>query len=224
MRLLLLATLVLSTNLHANILTVPADRTVRIMGEVNGSILPAISKLETLSRSSSDPIFILINSPGGSILAGNLFINAMHVAQNRGVKLHCASTMFAASMAFQFLVECDYRYAFKHTKLLFHPPRIMYMGVLLETQMRQWIEELEQIESKMIPVMQEAMGLSDEVFNHHYHAETFWDAEDLQAYTKRGFITIIDDIVGITNIFQINPLRSDYQNGALIWIAPWDIK
>ncbi len=216
--LLIMACLLVAGDALSTTLRVDPLRTVRVVGEVDGSILQQIQEIDHLSRQSDKPIFLLINSPGGSILAGNLFINAMNAAKERGVKFHCASTLITASMAFQFFVECNYRYALPHAKLLFHPPRIFYMGVLLEEQMRSWIQELDHIENKMTSVMKSELGMDDEVFDYHYHAETLWDAEDLRDAADSSFLRIVDDIAGISNIFQWQPQRGSYSNGQLIWI------
>jgi ATP-dependent protease ClpP protease subunit len=217
--LLTLLLLITGTLSSAQTLQVPADRTIRMLGEVDSSYLGIIQRIDTLSKLSDAPIFLLINSPGGSIFVGNLVIDAMNVAKSRGVEFHCASTLLAASMAFQFFVHCDHRYAMKHTKLLFHPPRIMYMGILLPAQLKQWVKELEAIESKMIPEMQAKLGMDSKLFAENYNAETLWDAEDLNAVTEdQSFLTLIDDIEGISNIFQYNPTPGQYRN-ELIWIS-----
>lgn len=217
---LIISVLLLFGTVNADTLTVDKDRTIRIIGEVDEGMLGVIPQLDDLSSKSNKPIYLLINSPGGSVFVGNLVINAMVAARSRGVKFHCVSTMFAASMAFQFYVECDKRYALRHTKLLFHPPRIFYQGVLLKETMQSWIQEIEHIEDKMVPLIQDKTGLADDVFQYHYKAETLWDAEDLRDASVRGFLSIIDDVRGIDNMFQVVPTFGNYQNGQLIWIHP----
>lgn len=203
------------------------DRTIKLLNVVDGRMaVESMSTFDRLSR-SGEPIHVLINSPGGSIFAGNLIINAMRMAKERGSSIHCVSTVYAASMAFQFLMECTHRYAMRYSQLLFHPPRISTQEPLLADDLRRYADALEEIETKMIPIIRQVLGgMSDDEFLKHYHLETWWDAADLIEATNTGWLHLITNVEGLDNVFQLQPERPFSIFGvmdrtpALIWIAP----
>jgi ATP-dependent protease ClpP protease subunit len=222
MRLLLtIPLLLLSMVSHGAELRVDPTRLVRVIGEVNGSMLPLANRIDQLSAQSDEPIYLLINSPGGSIVIGNLIINSMNQAKARGSRIVCVSTLIAASMAFQFLVECDERYAMRYTKLLFHPPRVMLQGGLKHEDLSQLSTELRDIENKMVPRINEVLKMDAKEFRKNYLLETLWDAEDLIRATNTGWLHLIDSVEGVSDVFQIRPdnagPRFQFEHGTLVW-------
>ncbi len=176
------------------------SRTVRISGEVGGSILSVASNIERLSAASSEPINIIINSPGGSVPAGLQLVEALHIAKARGVTVRCAVTNLAASMAFIILSECSERYALSNSLLLFHPARAMLMFATLKAEdARYMAEELEAINFEMCDRLELSMGIASakhkEWFSYHYKNETLWTATRLvKQIPQRNWITIVSDI------------------------------
>lgn len=185
-------------------------RSLAVIGMVDDSIIPLAAAIDKMSRESSDPIYILINSPGGSVYAGMTFIDAIKSAKDRGVVFYCASQVLAASMAFSFLNECQNRYATFNTRLLFHPVSVSTKG----SRVHELIADLESTmkeERKVMRELKESMGLSWEAFNKNYYAETFWAAGILAEETRRrGWITIVTSIDGFGDLLYTykkpNPL------------------
>lgn len=175
-------------------------RAIAVIGMVDDSIIPLAAAIDKMSRESSDPIYLLINSPGGSVYAGMTFVDAMKAAKERGVQFYCASQVMAASMAFTFLNECQNRYATFNTRLLFHPVSVSTKG----SRVHELIVDLESTmkeEKKFMRELKESMGLSWETFNKNYYAETFWAAGILAEETRRrGWITIVDTIDGFGDL------------------------
>lgn len=204
MLLCLAATLVPS---QAEALEVDRTRTIEINSVVQApEILQDANRVLELSRESSSPIYILINSPGGSVYAGLQFINAMRVAKARGVTFHCIVPGMAMSMAFQFLLECNRRYALEHSMLLWHPVRVSGMMTLTPDMSKSLTESLLQAEEDLLPLiiwkLSEAKMSTSDILK-HYREETLWTGRGLENVT-RGFISIVDDIEGMASIWNVS--------------------
>lgn len=175
-------------------------RTIRINGEIGMNALKIAGDIEQLSALSSEPINLVINSPGGSVVAGSQLIESVHIAQQRGVKVRCAVTNLAASMAFLLLTECDERYALSSSLLLFHPARAMIMFAALKAEdARYMAEELEAINVAACDRMEGSMGIvtaaQKKWFDYHFNNETLWLAARLaKQIPQRGWLTIVSDI------------------------------
>lgn len=72
-----------------------------------------------LSKLSSNPIFIYIDSPGGSVDAGLQFINSMEWYIKQGKTINCI-VKSAYSMAFVILQHCSNRYVMSSSTLMQH--------------------------------------------------------------------------------------------------------
>lgn len=185
------------------VLKVDSKRLVEVIDVIRRSTFQEAQKINDMSSKNTKPIYVLLNSPGGYVYAGTTLIDAIQVAQSRGVKVVCFSGALAASMAFNALLYCDERYALPSTKLLFHPVRID--GATITVNDIPAIEHgLSSVERKIQPKMMEVMGAKPEWFQRHYQAETLWDAEQLVAETKPGWLTIVKRIDGADkNLFTI---------------------
>ena len=198
MKLLLLVLLMMSTQADAENYYSVKDpkRVVKLIGSVDGSQIKVAQEIDRLSSADQTPIFMLINSPGGSVVTGLIIVDAMRQAQHKGVKFHCASAVMAASMAFTILSECDTRATLANTRLLFHPMsftglsgRVQELSVLMVTAVK---EEL-----RLAAVVRTSLGVSKQFFNRHYFAETFWTAEALLLEIKnKKFLSVVPRIEG----------------------------
>jgi ATP-dependent protease ClpP protease subunit len=183
-------------------------RTLRVAGEIGPGALKMVSTIEEMSAQSALPINIVINSPGGSVLAGLQIVEAIHIAQQRGVVVRCAVTNLAASMAFIILAECDERYALANSLLLFHPARAMIMFAALKAEdARYMAEELESINEQVCSRLEESMGVATSAqkkwFDYHFKNETLWTASRLLRHVpQRGWLTIVSDIKTSGKLFN----------------------
>lgn len=185
------------------ILKVNPDRLVEVIDVIRRSTFQEAQKINDLSAKSREPIYVLLNSPGGYVYAGTTLIDSIRMAQSRGVKVVCFSGALAASMAFNALLYCNERYALPHTKLLFHPVRIDGATVTLNN-LPEIEHGLRTVEEKLQPLMIRTMGVTPKWFNFHYKAETLWDAEQLAKETRPGWLTIVKRIDGADkNLFTI---------------------
>jgi ATP-dependent protease ClpP protease subunit len=94
----MLILLTLTTSIHGKMLEITTSNAVIINESISGaSVTRAIQELATLDYEridKTDKIYIVLNSPGGSIMAGNKLINFANTIEN--VHTIC---MFCASMA-----------------------------------------------------------------------------------------------------------------------------
>lgn len=126
-----LAALVLSnTQDH---LTLTASNHIAVTGPVRTSSVTRWTK--ALVKSSADPLYIYINSPGGSVVAGHAFINALDHKVASGQHVVCVAD-FAASMAFAILQACPERVVMGHSIAMQHQMSLMVGGSLGETRSR----------------------------------------------------------------------------------------
>lgn len=94
------------------------NRVVDLIGGVNGSQMKGLQKkfLEYASQ-SNDPIWLRIDSPGGSVGAGLILINTFEAIE---APIHCLVEGKAYSMAAILLTYCDKKYGFRHSTFMLH--------------------------------------------------------------------------------------------------------
>jgi ATP-dependent protease ClpP protease subunit len=201
-------------------------RTVEVIDVVDGSMLVSVAqKIHTLTRESADPIYLMINSPGGAVLVGTSILDAMKMAQKKGIVIKCAVGTLAASMAFIILAQCDERYVLHDTKLLFHPVSTGGGGRLQELLIS--MEQTQETEFGIMKFLQETMGLEWRKFHMHYFAETMWSGNGLDKHTKGKFLRVVDSIEGTDKVFvierpkqmflfKINAQNQDYQRAYMV--------
>ena len=96
------------------------DRIILLTGEINDTTANIwIAELLYLESVSNDDIYIYINSPGGSIVAGLALYDTMKFIKP---KIHTICIGLAASMAAFILSSGDKRYALKNSEVMIHQP------------------------------------------------------------------------------------------------------
>lgn len=164
-------------------------------------------------------IEVVINSPGGSVFAGLQFVNAINLAQARGITIRCYVAGMAASMAFQILAECDERYALRYSLLLWHPVRVAGILVITPERAKALASELARIEADLLEPIQRELALSEEEFMWHYLHETMWTAEGLDKVSP-DFLQIIDDIPGVGAFWHPGRMGGEVEQaepGEIVW-------
>ena len=96
------------------------ERIILLNSEINDTTANIwIAELLYLESVSSDDIYIYINSPGGSIVAGLALYDTMKFIKP---KIHTICVGLAASMAAFILSSGDKRYALKNSEIMIHEP------------------------------------------------------------------------------------------------------
>lgn len=202
---------------------VTVDRTIHIDKVITGDfILGKAEELNQLAASSKEPINLIINSPGGSVFAGLLFINSMIAAQAEGIKIRCYVPGMAASMAFQIYIFCDERYALEYSMLLWHPPRISGYMTLTPKKLQDMSERMNTLEKELVgPLMKKLYMIPKKVFLFHYHNETFHLGTELNKLTSGRFLSIVKTMPGVDlgtsarKMLEFKKTLEDEKNGRL---------
>lgn len=213
-------TALLCTPLQAKAIKVDASRAVYLNGEVGLNALQLQKEVLTLANQNKEPIALIINSPGGSIVAGYVLINAIGTVRARGIAVNCIIGSHAMSMAFNIAMYCTNTYAFKHTLLLWHPPRVEIRAALTPLEARLISENLEFHERVNNPPIIKRLGLSLEFFIKHYIAETMWTGAELEKEIKGGSIQIIDFVEGVDAFGHQIPKKDNADDSARRRLAP----
>lgn len=227
----LLLILVLSKGIAINAQTIKLDkkRTIEVLGAVDITMIEKAKQLDKLSKENKKDIYILINSPGGSVAAGNIFISAMTMAKARGVKVKCVVPVYAASMAFSIMLNCSENYALPNASLLFHPVRIGLMAYLTALDAFAIYKDLIKIDIQLLSQLYSAFkpetNEKKEEINEYYLEERWWNTVELLEFIdNKSFITIVDNIEGTDKTFELdspnNKQRREVENFEIIYIAP----
>jgi ATP-dependent Clp protease protease subunit len=167
------------------------NRTVLVLGEVyQWSMASATTELQKLDETNGD-IFVLIGSPGGSVLAGEEFITAMESAHNH---VYTVCMNLCASMAAIIHQHGYKRLAYDRSILMFHDASGGFQGKFGE--MRQLMNMLSRKLEKTNRGIAKRSKLSYEQFADMVQKDLWLDAEDSQN------LGLVDDIV------KVVPLRS----------------
>lgn len=105
-------------NINAKNVTLTTQNSLALNGPVNGStmkdLMVGLQKLNKIQ--TEEPIYLVINSPGGSVYDGFDFIR---FAESSKRKIHTV-TLFAASMGFQIVQALGDRYVTSYSTLMSH--------------------------------------------------------------------------------------------------------
>jgi len=194
--------LLLSSGAKAKTFKADPDRTIYITGKIDLGILGVASKLVKLSSENRLPIYMVINSPGGGVLAGLQVISAMKVANRRGVTIKCFVPVLAASMAFQIFANCNERYVLSQSLLLWHPMKISVLGSMDSDELLYQGASMRAMETGMNQKLIEVLQISPALFYYHYRHETMWTAAVLRKVSP-NFIKIISDFKNVNNPFDL---------------------
>lgn len=190
----------MSASAAAETLTVKPERTLVIQGTVAENVLLAAPIVDRMSAESKKPIYMIINSPGGSVNAGLVLISAMRAAKARKVDIICVSSIGAASMAFQIFAECSRRYTFVNTFLMWHPMRVFIIGT--SDELEHTFENMAVLEDRLNTDLMKVLKIPPSLFYYHHRHETYWTAAELQQITP-NFLTILDDVRGVKGLFVV---------------------
>ena len=103
-----------------------SDRVVDLQGGISDGMIKAAQKrLFALDAQSHEPIWIRINSPGGSVDAGLILIDTFRALES---PVRCLVESRAYSMAAITLLFCDERYALDHASIMLHEASYGTMG------------------------------------------------------------------------------------------------
>ena len=95
-----------------------SDRLIELNDAISQPMVKsAQAKLLEFDSQGHEPIWIRINSPGGSVDAGLILVDTMKAVES---PIHCIVESKAYSMAAIILTYCDRRYGFPHATYMLH--------------------------------------------------------------------------------------------------------
>ncbi|MBR5538851.1 MAG: ATP-dependent Clp protease proteolytic subunit [Clostridia bacterium] len=154
-------------------------RTVYI-GEVNDlSALSTVLQINYLAAKSSEPIKIIINSPGGSVTAGLAIYDAMKAAQ---CEIITVATGVAASMG-AFLLSAGTkgkRYVTPSAKVMIHQPSAGTQGRVSDMEIN--VEHFIRVKQQLNSILAENTGKSEKQIKRDSERDFWLDANAAVEY------------------------------------------
>lgn len=141
-------------------LVVDFDKAHEIKGVINGRNSPdAVSYLE-VKRDMKEDAYLIIDSPGGSVLSGFKILRAMNEVKATGNKVVCVVRGMAISMAFAILSNCDVKLADKHSVVMFHNVRMfLQFYTLRAVDAKRLYESLTRFDTHLAELIAPELGL-----------------------------------------------------------------
>jgi len=123
------------------------DRKILLHGEINEALaLKVILIINKLQKESNKPIYMFIDSPGGSLQAGLSIIDTMEYSK---VPIYTFCYSLAASMAAVILSAGDKRFAYKHSTVMIHQPLMGTEGYTKQSDLSIAAKKLENQRKKI---------------------------------------------------------------------------
>jgi len=161
-----------------------------ITGQTIAPLQEALEKIIT-AGGSKRAVTILINSPGGGVVAGMSFINRMQTLRALGTEINCYVLDVAASMAFQILTQCTTRYTMPTSFLLWHGVRMGTYQPITAELARQMAADLERMDFMVMRQLASTLSMKDDDIRSHFRNETLWSGAGLH-FIDPYFISIED--------------------------------
>ena len=105
------------------------DRTILILGEVGNNALNAAQTIKELEDQSNDPIYLILDSPGGSVIDGNVLVSAI---ESSSVPVYTVCHRICASMAAVIHQYGKKRMMIDRSVLMFHQASASSQGTIDE--------------------------------------------------------------------------------------------
>lgn len=150
------------------------NRLVVLKGPVNSfSVDPLVRKITELDRIGKSPIYLIINSPGGSVTDGFELIGAITSIESPVV---CIAESEAYSMAALISVFCDKLYMHRFSMMMFH--EASWGGRGDETKMKARGHATAKYLDQVFNEVAEELGLTLKQFREKIHPEWWLTARE----------------------------------------------
>lgn len=194
---------------------VDSDKAMVITGVIGrGNILPLGAELITRAAAGDKQVDLIIDSPGGEVNTGFMFINAMEAAKSRGLHIRCFVPTMAASMAFGILVHCNDRYILDKSFLLWHRAAVSFGGfggvAMRAPELNKLAEDLAKLDALILQETVDALQIDPGVVGYHFEAQTLHTGSDLVRLAPK-FATSYTSIDGLFDAL-INKKNAPPQN------------
>lgn len=150
---------------------------------------------DKLLSSTSSPVTLTIDSPGGAVHVGLEIIAAINRLKARDVVVQCVVTGSAMSMALYIFDACSERYALPHAVVMWHPTRVRLQGAYSKVELAGLVTQMQMFESQLDDVLLHNLRIDPELYYFHYNAETEIPATILLQWAPH-YLIIVDDVRG----------------------------
>lgn len=154
-------------------ITPPESRTLFLYGVVDSSVLSLRDALVRLGKDSKDPIYLLIDSPGGSVLDGAMVLSAIEASP---APVYTVCMQLCASMAAIIFEYGHKRYALDRSFVMFHPASGGSEGELDKMVSR--LGSIQRYIGKMEAYIAKRANISYERYKELANVEYWIDGED----------------------------------------------
>lgn len=144
---------------------------------------------------SSTPIWIILNSPGGSVDQGFGIYDAIRMVVNKGYTVNILGLGHVASMATAIMQAATRRYSAPLTQFLIHQVRqgIGFFEMEEVNAGRERVEEMERLNNTMISLIADRVGIGLTELKELSRKKDFWlDPVSAKNLGKNG---LIDEII-----------------------------
>lgn len=163
---------------------------------------------EANSKSPGKPIFLLLDSPGGSVIDGARIISAMQASKS---PVYTVCLQICASMAAMILEYGKERYAVDRSIIMFHPASVtgLVAGELDKVVSR--FSFLQRYVDKMDHYTAQRAGLTYDAFKAKTSRELWIDAEDALSSNLIDKVVRVDVSTNYDIDFENNTMREHLQ-------------
>lgn len=171
------------------VITLTDDNTVSLYGEVNlGSIEVAIEELNQKKKKNPERIYLVITSPGGSVLAGAMLLSAI---EGSDIPVDTVCVALCASMGAQIHAMGEKRYMTDRSSLMFHPAAGGFQGEF-DTMISR-MNYLNRYISKMDAYVARRTGIPYDEFKKRIRNELWLDSQEATDENFNDAIAYIED-------------------------------
>ena len=170
-----------------------------LTSEVNAeSVDEVINDINTFNTQGNKPIYLILDSPGGSVMDGARLMDVIQSSKNPVISIN---TGLCASMCFMILEHSHKRFGLQRATLMGHPASlgVLYRGELDKivsrlTYMKRFVDKMDRFIAKRA-------GITYESFKLLTQQELWIDSEDS---LQKG---LLDEIVAINipSISEVSP-------------------
>lgn len=192
---LLLSTSAYALHIKTNKIDVTTYKVTAIVGGIDSAMVVSYLMQSSANMKIAGDRIVLINSPGGSVVAGEQIGNAMDLERARGTKMICVVLGAAHSMAFNLLAHCDSRIASDDAVMVAHRIAMSEPSDRMTAKnLREWADHLDSINIKYDTVNAKLLKLTPEEYSKKADQEYSWSAKELLniGFLTGGLIEIIE--------------------------------
>lgn len=202
-----------------SLLNKPSEKRLTMLGQT----------IEIVTPKSID---LIINSPGGSVVDGTLFINYMEQIKDSGVSIRCFTSHLVASMAFSVFAHCSERFALRGAYLLWHRASLFLEFARLNLPiLMKLMVGLAKTDQYLINDLAPRIGMEQGQFMQYLEMEFLHHADQLAEEVPK-FMTVYDSIPGLLQLVgEKSPIPTNvtrdislFSPGSIIYVAPQTLK